>query len=141
MNTTYRWNARLLFLVFMAGASCGGDGLVAPPDPPDTADPGALAIQVDRAAANTGAVILVVSGGPIQQGFLATGLTGRVVKASPTEIRMLVRGSIGLGIVGLIQVPDRRVAYSTQLLEAAANKAGGYQVLDPSQFGLKLVKP
>ncbi|MDZ4673455.1 MAG: hypothetical protein SGI84_03310 [Gemmatimonadota bacterium] len=138
-----RWVARLFFLVALAGTAGCEIGLIQPDDKPqeEVADPGLLAIQVVQAAAGTGAVLLVVSGGPIQHGALAGGLTGKVVIASGSELRMLVRGGVGQGIVATIQVPDRRISYSVRLLEAAADGAGGYRVLDSGQFSLRVARP
>jgi len=139
MNTARKGITRLVLLVAVGGV-LGCETWILDP-PPETDDPGPLFIQVNRAGVGTGAITIVVSGGAIERGALSPGFTGKVVSISATEVRMLVRGSIGLGMVGTIQVPDRRVSYSVRLLEAAANRAGGYQVLEHSQFDLTLVRP
>lgn len=138
-----RWTARLFFLLALAGTTGCEIGLIQPEDElqEEVADPGLLAIQVDRAAAGTGAVLLVVSGGPIQHGSLAGGYTGKVATASGSELRMLVRGGVGPGIVATVLVPDRRTIYTVRLLEAAAGGVGGYRVLDPGEFALRVARP
>jgi len=102
------------------GAACGGDGPTGPVAGP---------IELVLASPNSddGAVLLTVSGGPMDS-VAAVGYTTFSAPLSGTSAKVVVVGSVVSGTVARVWVPDRSktAQYSVTLVEVAAR--GSYQL-------------
>ncbi len=99
--------------------------------------PGALEVRLSGPA-GAGAALLLVEGGTIDT-VEAAGYFTASAAYSGTAKRVLVAGQNLAGALVRIQVPDRRVAYQATLIEIA--DGNNYQLLDPGQFTVAVVRP
>jgi hypothetical protein len=106
-------------------------------DPPSGPSPGALEVRLSGPA-GAGAALLLVEGGTIDT-IEAAGYFTASAAYSGTAKRVLVAGQDLTGALVRIQVPDRRVAYQATLIEIADGNT--YQLLDPAQFTVAVLRP
>lgn len=122
-----------LALVLATLAACGGD------DPTATAKPGVLTLTLSGAGGNDGALVVTVSGGPINDVHGVDGVElSRNTDASGTHLLLL--GNITEGIVARLDVPDvsKAAAYVATVDQAADRTTFG--LLDAASYRLVVAK-
>ncbi len=123
-----------LLLAFLG--SCDGEDL--PPGPPEPMGPGLLAVVLDTPNSNDGALLVTLTGGPVDS---LRGGQLRVISsdAGPTQRRVIVSGLVRTGKVLRFWVPERGdVDNYTAILEQAAERAQFAQQ-DISSYSLLVV--
>jgi hypothetical protein len=112
---------RVLALLFAAAvASCDGDEL--PPGPPEPTGPGFLAVVLDSPNSNTGALLVTISGGPIDS-VQANQLTFRTAEIATNQHQVIVAGSVrDASVIFRFWIPDLgdMADYRATLEQAAA---------------------
>ena len=124
--------ARLLALVGLMGlASLAGCS--------NNTGPTAGALNVSLTSPNTddGAVLLTISGGPVDS-VEAIGYTLYTAPAGPNTLRLIATGNVGSGTIARIHVPDARQAsrYVTSIDQVAARST--YAQRDQAQYSVSL---
>lgn len=113
---------RVLTLAFVAAmAGCGGDELP-PGPPPGPTGPGFLAVVLDRPNNNTGALLVTLSGGPIDS-VRANQLTVRTAEIATNQHQIIVAGFVrDASVLFRFWVPDLgdMADYRVTLEQAAA---------------------
>lgn len=98
---------------------------------------GTLDLQLSTPYADDGAVLLTVSGGPVDS-VEAAG--SRVYLSRPDEATLLliVAGDLHAGTIGRLHIPDTRQApgYTVVVSQVAARSS--YTQRDPSQYTIQL---
>jgi hypothetical protein len=96
---------RVLALLFAAAvASCDGDEL--PPGPPEPTGPGFLAVVLDSPNATTGALLVTISGGPIDS-VRVNQHTFRTAATATNQHQVMVAGTIrDASVIFRFWIPD-----------------------------------
>lgn len=112
----------LLPLALLTALACGGDGTG-----PGGPTPGPLTIQVNTSAADVGALMFLIRGGPVDS--VTSTYSSYDAEAAGGNHRMIVTGNIVAGPVATIHVPDTREAasYSATVEQAATRQTYGLQ--------------
>jgi hypothetical protein len=109
-------------------AACGGADKTSGPSGPT---PGVLQVVLTSANTDDGALMLTVSGGPVQQ-VDAASAAYQVFSAQPDTMttRILVTGDITSGAVARLHVADTRAvaSYHASLTQAASRTSFAQQV-------------
>jgi hypothetical protein len=122
--------SHLLRLVFaLSLGSCSKE-----PSAPTAA---ALDLQLTTPAGDDGAVLLTISGGPVDS-VEAPGLVLHVNRRALNATRVIVLGDIGPGRLARIHIPDGRQSsrYSVLINQVAARHS--YAQRDPAAYTLNL---
>jgi hypothetical protein len=125
MRSTVVWVVAALILL---AACSGGTGPTA----------GTLSVSLSTPHLDDGAVLLTISGGPVDS-VEAAG--HRVYSSQPdaNTLRLILAGALGSGTVALIHVPDtRQVARYTLVLSQAAARST-YAQRDPALYTVSLL--
>lgn len=113
LSALCRWGAGALLL---AGA-CGGDDFAKP------SGEGELLVSYDQVGANAGALLLSITGGPVDSVRAVNPSTELVEFSSPYPgtTLVVVTGELGIGALLRLRVPDVSQAshYSVEVLEVA----------------------
>lgn len=123
---------RLLLLLTLLSGGCGGDG-VAPPTP------GTLSLRLTTPNVNDGALVIVLSGGPVSAVHAAAGL--EVVRQSDAAgNHILLIGDVTEGVVATFDVPDisRATAY-VAVVEQVADR-NSFSLLDAAPYRIAVVQ-
>ena len=119
--------ARLLGLIPLAGCS-------------NSTGPAAVALNVSFSSPNTddGAVLLTISGGPVDS-VEAVGYKIYLARAGSETLSLIVTGHLKPGPIARIHVPDgRRVSrYSARIGQVAARVT--YAQRDPASYGASVL--
>jgi hypothetical protein len=128
---------RVLALAFVAAvASCDGDEL--PPGPGPGPTGGYLAVVLNTPNNNTGALLITISGGPIDS-VQANQLTLRTAEIAPNQHQVIVAGSLrDASVIFRFWIPDlgTMADYRTTLEQAAA--LGVYDQLSLEGYVLRI---
>ena len=128
---------RVLALLFAAAvASCDGDEL--PPGPPEPTGPGFLAVVLDSPNNNTGALLVTISGGPVDS-VQANQLTFRTAEIATNQHQVIVAGSVrDASVIFRFWIPDLgdMADYRATLEQAAAR--GLYTQLSLEGYALRI---
>lgn len=118
-----RW---LLSALCIAIAACSGEAGA-------TAHPGTLPLRLTSGGGNDGAVIIVVSGGPITS-VAGAGDYQVATNADGRGTHILVAGNIGVGVLATISVPDtsRRAAYVVTVEQVSDRDS--FALRDPARY-------
>jgi len=102
----------------IAGAGCQTDHALGPVTPRDDG-PGALELRITGPDSGLGALLLGVSGGPIDS-ITATGLETTALAIDVDDYRVVLRGAALTRVVAYLWVPDRRqsAVYSATVVQA-----------------------
>ena len=111
---------RLACLALLLVAACSGDST-------SPAHPGHLALTLTTAGTSDGAIVLVVSGGPVLD-VTAPGAYQVASSAAPDGTHIMIVGDLSSGLLATIGVPD--------LSHAPAYVVTVQQVADRNSFGL-----
>jgi hypothetical protein len=125
---------RLLTLATCAvGLGCDGEGLA----PEQAQGPGPLELQVVTPNADDGALLIAVSGGPVDS-ITSSEFEVAMLEISPRQYRMLIRGPVHSGSVAQLWVPDRgrRFAYVSSIAQAVSR--GTYQRRAVADYGVSV---
>lgn len=103
--------------------------------------PTAVALNVRLSGPNTddGAVLLTISGGPVDS-VEAVGYTVYTARAGAETLRLIVTGDLGPGPIARIHVPDGRHVsrYSVSIGQVAARVT--YAQRDPAPYSASLLR-
>ncbi|MEP6591539.1 MAG: hypothetical protein ABJC19_10185 [Gemmatimonadota bacterium] len=116
-----RWR----WLVVMLLAGCGGEAVVPP-------TPGTLVLRLASPGVNDGALLVVLSGGPVGAVHPADGLEA-VQQTDGAGTHLLLVGNVAEGVLATFDVPD--------VAHASAYVAAVVQVADRTTFALLDVAP
>jgi hypothetical protein len=121
--------ATLLGLMGVAGCSSELTGPVA----------GTLALDFVTPAADDGAVLFTIAGGPVDS-VAAPGLRLYTTRIDPNTLRVILVGSVGSGRLGRVFLSDeRRIPQYTATINQVAARSS-YQQRDPAAYVLALVR-
>lgn len=102
--------------------------------------PSGAVLSVSLSSPNTddGAVLLTISGGPVDS-VEAVGYPVYTARSGSETLRLIVTGPIGSGPIARIHVPDNRqvFSYSVKLVQVAARAT--YTQRDPASYGASLL--
>lgn len=132
--------AAMAFVV--ATGACGTDGTgPTPPPPPPPPPPAPMVLRVDQVPTGAGGAIVLITGpGRISLSNTSAGFQARVMDSSLGSLRVLLRGALAPGILGLVQVADVNATYSVTVLEAASGALGQYAQIPTSLVQLRLLR-
>jgi hypothetical protein len=119
-----RWTS----LGLLCLAACSGDGTA-------TSHAGTLALTLTAGGGNDGAIVLLVSGGPVTQAGAPAGYEiGSNTDAAGTHL--IIVGNLTAGVVATIAVPDvsRAAAYVVTVTQVADRTSFG--LLDPARYNV-----
>jgi hypothetical protein len=122
---------RLLGLLALLAGGCGTDGT-----PPSEA--GDLTASYYQAAPGAGALLLTISGGPVESVSGANHELVSFASPFPGTTRVVVAGEFGTGTLLRIRVPDlsRAADYSIQVDQVADKHS--FALIDPSGHNLTI---
>lgn len=125
------WRVALAGVIIVTG--CGGEG-VAP------ATPGTLSLRLATPNANDGALVVVISGGPVSAVHATGGLeVAREVDGAGTHL--LIVGDLVEGVLATIDIPDIAHANAyVAVVEQVADRTS-FGLLDAAGYHLTLVPP
>jgi hypothetical protein len=97
---------------------------------------GALNVSISSPQRDDGALLLTVSGGPVDS-VESVGFRIYSIRA-PDSVKFIVTGSLGSGPVARIHIPDGRLAsrYSAKVSQVAARAS--YTPRDPATYSITL---
>jgi hypothetical protein len=127
----------LMMIGTLALAGCT-QGVPGPTGVPGLPDPGSLRVVLTTPHTDDGALLIHVTGGPVDSVTSAGGYAVYDAAAGTNERRIIVEGDIENGVVATIWVQDRRTAasYSVTLEQAAAR--GSFHQQSPDGYQLSL---
>jgi hypothetical protein len=98
---------------------------------------GTLAISLSSPFVDDGALLLTLSGGPVDS-VETTGYTLYSSRLDANTLEMIVTGQLTSGTIARVHIADERLApqYSVKVLQAAAQSS--YTQRDPSAYGVTL---
>jgi hypothetical protein len=124
---------RLAALVILA-AACGDSG-------PTPSGAGDLLVSYHASPAEAGAMVLVISGGPVETVSAVGNQTVSFARPYPTTTRVVVIGEATTGDLLRIRVPDvSQVTSYTVRAEQVADKTT-FALLDPSRHTFSVHRP
>ncbi|MEP6572006.1 MAG: hypothetical protein ABJD11_04895 [Gemmatimonadota bacterium] len=128
-----RGKLRILFgVAAFCCLACGSEDTSGPA-------PGALRVMLHTPNADDGALLLTVSGGPIDT-VESAGFSTSVARMSSTSFRVLIAGDIGNGNILTLQVPDRHAVTSYVATVTQAASRSTFLLQNPTGYSL-LVQP
>jgi hypothetical protein len=117
---------RLIALLLALGA-CSASGTA------DAPQPGTLTLTLTTPATTDGAVVLVISGGPVTSVDPASSY--QVASNADGEgTHLLITGNLASGVVATIHVPDRRGAAAYVATVNQVADRGSFALLDPATY-------
>jgi hypothetical protein len=98
----------------------------------------ALNLSLSSPNADDGAVLLTISGGPVDS-VEAVGYPVYSTRAGGETVRLIVTGDLGAGPIARIHIPDGRQAfrYSAKIIQVAARST--YAQRDPVPYSASLL--
>ncbi|HEY4321694.1 MAG TPA: hypothetical protein VGM77_11030 [Gemmatimonadales bacterium] len=124
--------ARRLFVALCLVAACSADNH---PDP----HAGTLTLRLINGGTNDGALVLVISGGPVAGVTAGAGYVA-VTTADGSGTHLLLTGNIAPGPLAAIAVPDlSQLAAYTVTVEQAADRST-FALLDPIAYRAEVVR-
>lgn len=131
-------------LMLVLGAlACGTEatGPNPPPAPPPGPVPGSMSLRLGQVPAGAGGIIVLITGtGTISWASGSAGIQVRTLQTSTGSLRVLLRGALGPGLLGMLQVADINATYSATALEVAGGASVGYVQQSPSAVQLQVVR-
>jgi hypothetical protein len=99
----------------------------------------ALSLSLSTPNDNDGAVLLTITGGPVDS-VEATAFTVYTAKQDPETLRLIVTGNLGAGPIARIHIPDGRQAsrYSARISQVASRLT--YAPRNPNSYSARLLQ-
>ena len=119
---------RIALILLALAAACSSDSARS-----DTPKPGTLAINLVAGGSNDGAMLLVVSGGPVTSVASPAGYDV-ATNADSAGTHVMVVGALTPGVLATIDVPDtRQLAAYVVTVEQVADRTT-FGLLDPAAY-------
>jgi hypothetical protein len=99
---------------------------------------GTLNVNLSSPNADDGAVLVAVTGGPVDS-VESAGYTMYSARGRADTVKLIVTGTLPSGVIARIHIPDSRQAsrYGARVLQAAARST--YSQRDPTPYGINLL--
>jgi hypothetical protein len=98
-----------------------------------------LGLSLSSPAQNDGAVLLTITGGPVDS-IESTGYQIYSTTPGANTYRVIIAGQLASGPIARVHIPDeRRSADYAAMVEQVATRAG-YQQQDPAGYGLSFTR-